>query len=342
MSQDQRTRKRAVRPSQGATAKTSSPIPGAGGAADRGAPASEADPKLEARAASPNPTEDLPQSPAAIGAILNDLHKFIAHGELILRELASNPNFLAPTPGVIKLEEWLSYLTSRVFPELGPFQSSGGTIAVKPPDFDHGPWLSVIHRYLDCQAVREALQRLQSHLIELNKLDPIRPAPRPHTLNRRRPSPLDDAGESWEKQMRLDEEVARKREALGRDIVTEFDTFLESSRSLRGQLAVRLLDVEEPPRQDLPEWDKENLRLRWKGEVVRTVRCDAAVIIVILDSFQELEWRLRIPNPLTGPPENREEKLNSAIDSLNRKLKMLRFHTEKNCTEIWWEPIQRD
>ena len=196
-------------------------------------------------AASPNPTEDLPQSPAGIGAILNDLHGFIAYGELILSKLASNPNFLAPTPGIIKLEDWLSYLTSRVFPDLGPFQSSGGTIAVKPPHFVRGPRLSVILRYLDCQAVREALQRLQSHLIELNKLDPIRPAPRPPTLNRRRPSPLDDADESWAIQMRSDEEKLKKREALGRDIVTEFDTFLERFRSLGPRFADRLLEGEE-------------------------------------------------------------------------------------------------
>jgi hypothetical protein len=185
-------------------------------------------------------------------------------------------------------------------------------------------------------------------------------------------------------QMRSDEEWARKRAALGRDIVTEFDTFLGWFRSLRGQLADRLHEGEEshgnisrratvgvggaadqretdespttapssplpakmkgkePPRQDLPEWDKENLLLRWKGEVVRKVKFDAHDIIVILDSFRELEWRRMIPNPLTGPSANREEKLKSAIDSLNRKLKMLRFHTAKNCTEIWWEPIQLD
>jgi hypothetical protein len=100
--------------------------------------------------------------------------------------------------------------------------------------------------------------------------------------------------------------------------------------------------AQEPPRQDLPEWDKENLRLRWKGEVVRKIRCDASDIILILDSFHELGWRRRIPNPLTGPPANREQKLDSAIDSLKCKLKMLLFHTARNCREIWWEPIQPD
>jgi hypothetical protein len=190
------------------------------------------DPKPEARAASPNLTEDLPQSPEAIGAILNDLHGFIAYGELILSKLASNPNFPAPAPGIIKLEDWLFYLTSRVFPELGPFESSGGTIAVKPPNFDHGPRLSVILRYLDCQAVREALQRLQSHLIELNKLDPLRPVPPPLRLDRRRPSPFIDEDESWEIQTPSVDEWVTKREALGRDIVTEFATFLDWFRSL--------------------------------------------------------------------------------------------------------------
>jgi hypothetical protein len=335
--------------------------------------------KPEARAASANPTEDHPQSPAAIGAILNDLHGFIAYGELILRGLASNPNYPAPTPGIIKLEDWLFYLTSHVFPDLGPFPSSGGTIALRPPEFDHGPRLSVILRYLDCQAVREALQRLQSHLIELNKLDPIRPAPPPPRLNRRRL--FFDEDESWKIQTPSDDEWARKREALGWDIVTEFGTFLGWFRSLRGRLADRLHEGEEshgniswratvgvggaadqreterspttapssplpaqmmgkePPRQDLPEWDKENLRLRWKDEVVRTIRCDADDVILILDSFHEQGWPQRILNPLPGPPENREEKLNSAISSLNHKLKMLRFHTARNCKEIWWEPI---
>ena len=133
----------------------------------------------------------------------------------------------------------------------------------------------------------------------------------------------------------------RKCAALGRDIVTEFDTFLGWFRSLSRQLAVRLLEGEES-HEDVPEWDKENLRLRWKGEVVRKVKFDGDDIILILDSFHELEWRTRIPNPLTGPPEKRDQKLQSAIDSLNSNLKMLRFHTAKNCTEIWWEPIQPD
>jgi hypothetical protein len=231
-----------------APAKTSSPIPGASGAADRGAPASEADPKPEAQAASPNPTEDLPQSPEAIDAILNDLHGFITFGEQILRELASNPNYLAPNRGVIKLEEWLFYLTNHVFPELGPFQSSGGTIPLGLQDFVHGPRLSVILRYLDRQTVREAVQRLQSDVIELNKLDPLRDTPPAPRLNRRRPSPFvdeDESKESMKIQMRLDEERATKREALGRDIVTEFVTFLGWFRSLREKLAVRLHEGEE-------------------------------------------------------------------------------------------------
>jgi hypothetical protein len=228
-----------------APAKTSLPIPSAGGAADRGVPASGSDTKPEARAASANPTEDLSQSPAAIAAILNNLHGFIDYGELIRRELASDPNFLAPTRGVIKLEDWLFYLTSHVFPELGPFQSSGDTSTLRPQDFVDGPWLSAILRYLDCQAVREVVQRLQSHLSALNKLDPLRSGPPAPTLYRRRRSPLDDADESWKIQMQLDEERERKRAALGRDIVTEFDTFLELFRSLERQLAVRSLEGEE-------------------------------------------------------------------------------------------------
>jgi hypothetical protein len=201
--------------------------------------------KSEAQAASANPTEDLPQSPAAIGAILNDLHGFIAYGEQILRELASNPNYLAPTRAVIKLEDWLFYLTNHVFPELGPFQSSGGTIPLGLQDFVHGPRLSVILRYVDRQTVREAVQRLQSDVIELNKLDPLRPTPPPLRLNRRRPPPFVDEDESREIQTQSVDEWARKREALGRDIVTEFDTFLEWFRSLRGQLADRSLEGEE-------------------------------------------------------------------------------------------------
>jgi hypothetical protein len=231
-----------------ARAKTSSPIPGVGRAADRGVPVSGSDTKPEARAALANPTEELPQSPVAIGAILNDLHGFIAYGELILGELAPNSNFPAPTLGIIKLEEWLFCLTSHVFPDLGPSQSSGGTIAVRPPEFENGPRLSVILCYLDCQAVREAVQQLQSDVIELNKLDPLRPTPPPPRLNRRRPSPFVDADESKEStevQRRLDEERATKREALGRDIVTEFDTLLGWFRSLRVRLAVRSLESEE-------------------------------------------------------------------------------------------------
>jgi hypothetical protein len=377
MSQDQRTRKRAVRPSQGAPAKASSPIPGAGGAADRGAPASEADPKPEARAASPNPTEDLPQSPAAIDAILKDLHGFIAYGELILGELAPNSNYLAPTPGIIKLENWLFYLTSRVFPDLGPFQSSGGTIAVKPPHFDHGPLLSVILRYLDRQAVREAFQRLQSHLIELNKLDPLRPGPRPPTRNRRWPSPLDDADERWEIQMRLDEERARKCEALARDIVTEFATFLEWFRFLRGQLADRLLEGEESHIQDCLNLNPEPATRRpaaTNPDVLTpqgpTSNSDTSPLIPSAVDSQKPRWirdRSELwvgkklvrtvseqagfiyildefesqgwPNTIddTHPKGSDRERLRLALRRLNRGTLMIRFGRTRKGKGIYWD-----
>ena len=166
---------------------TSPPIPCEGGSGvEDGIPAPESGHASEARVGAPNPPVSVPGSPAAIRAILDDLHGFIAYGESILGELASDPSCFAPPRSLIRLEAWLFYLSRRVFPGLDAFETTGSKIPVKPADFSPGPTLSAVPRYLDQAAINSCLGSLNRSIEQYNHLSPLRPVPRPPRPNRKR------------------------------------------------------------------------------------------------------------------------------------------------------------
>src|SRR3954447_11640198 len=85
-----------------------------GGAAADGVPIADADRQPVARDSPSVPTGTLPQDPATIGAIPDDLHGLVGYGAMILCEPVADPNRLALATSLIRLEDRLSYLTSRV------------------------------------------------------------------------------------------------------------------------------------------------------------------------------------------------------------------------------------
>lgn len=86
-----------------------------------------------------------------------------------------------------------------------------------------------------------------------------------------------------------------------------------------------------------PVWNKIEQKLYYDGEVIRTVRVGKAKNIVkVLDSFQELNWRLEIDCPLDAG------KSNETIKSLNENLTKIRFHAhptrEQAGGRLSWTP----
>jgi len=153
---------------------TSPPIPWDGGKApEGGVPIAEADRHPGTRAPS-KATGPLSSSPAAIREILDDLHGFIAHGELLLGELVCDPSCLAPPKSIVRLDDWLFYVTSRAFPELVDSQPAVGKIPVKPKDFSIGAWLSAVMRHLDHAAIKNCLVQLNQSIEKYNEICPLR------------------------------------------------------------------------------------------------------------------------------------------------------------------------
>jgi len=89
-----------------------------------------------------------------------------------------------------------------------------------------------------------------------------------------------------------------------------------------------------------PVWDAENRTLWWNGRVViRFERRAAPNPELLLESFQELRWVRRMPNPFHGNHKKAHEKLRNAIKKLNRRQNVLRFHGGGDGESVRWELI---
>jgi hypothetical protein len=90
---------------------------------------------------------------------------------------------------------------------------------------------------------------------------------------------------------------------------------------------------------DRPEWNRGRGQLLFRGNVVKRARVGIAKnVVMVLDSFQELDWQERVDDPL---PEGRnQQRLHETIKSLNRGLNGLRFHADGKGQGFVWEPAE--
>lgn len=86
-----------------------------------------------------------------------------------------------------------------------------------------------------------------------------------------------------------------------------------------------------------PSWRKQLGELRYRGEVVRQVKSDAANVRRILDAFETDGWPDEIYDPF--PPKETSASRRRAVETLNRNLRLVRFKSTGNGTRIGWQPI---
>jgi hypothetical protein len=265
----------------------------------------------------------------ATRATLDDLHAFIEYGELLLGELASDPYRFAPPKSIVRLEDWLFFLTSRLFPGVVAFLTTGSQIPVKPDDFSYGPMLSTVLRHLDQASIEHCLVLLNRSIEEYNCISPLRRDPRPvrpNSRNRRliviededagdmHPT-LDDSYDQW-----LD-----SKNRLEQEIVQRFDAFLEPFRSFERLLAERLATEEGEDKQ-------------WSGSGDRGLPCELG------DTVLRSHAPFYSPGPtvvrdVTGPAVEDDPKTSRLNDGLNLPDGL--DHTETGEVKDWIKGSKR-
>jgi hypothetical protein len=107
---------------------------------------------------------------------------------------------------------------------------------------------------------------------------------------------------------------------------------------------LRALGEPDIPADVKPTWDKETGKICLGGLPVKTVhRLKAATNVSrILNSFHEEGWPPQIADPL--PPikelkQSPQQRLQDAVNSLNDRLKLIRFHLVDSGEGVLWERL---
>lgn len=91
----------------------------------------------------------------------------------------------------------------------------------------------------------------------------------------------------------------------------------------------------------LPLWDKDRRLLRFDSRVVKQFKVPAPNQEVILVTFQEEGWAVRIDDPLPAVPAiDPRRRLHDTINSLNRNQRahLVRFYGDGSGEAVCWEP----
>jgi hypothetical protein len=94
----------------------------------------------------------------------------------------------------------------------------------------------------------------------------------------------------------------------------------------------------EPVPREVPVYNSTLRELRYKGKRVRRIRKGAVNLERILEVFEEEGWPPSIQDPLSGPPEGREDRLHNALTRLNDKQTgEVRIVFHRTGSIIYWE-----
>ena len=106
------------------------------------------------------------------------------------------------------------------------------------------------------------------------------------------------------------------------------------SEHTAGWLLRELGEKENSHSIERPHWDVESGELRLGGRIIRRVKIRRVPsnIQQVLDSFQEAGWPTRIENPVGDD----QHQLHLTLQSLNRRLDLIRFHSHEGGRAISW------
>lgn len=104
----------------------------------------------------------------------------------------------------------------------------------------------------------------------------------------------------------------------------------------------RIHSHQDGPLPEKPVWDVERQVLEYGGYVVKHFRWQAANQELILTTFQEEGWPVRIADPLSPSPEiDTKRRLSDAIKCLNRKQvnQLIHFRGDGTGQAVVWESL---
>jgi hypothetical protein len=146
-----------------------------------------------------------------------------------------------------------------------------------------------------------------------------------------------------------DQQTHRIFRAVGDLALSDDDCFVltESGSAFEATLfAQQLAPRKEKPipsisaERRVPTWNRKRGELRLGDIVVKRFKVPAANQELILDSFEELGWPDYIDDPLPPQPEqDSKRRLHAAIDRLNLKQRLIRFHVARSGCGIRWELV---
>ena len=89
-----------------------------------------------------------------------------------------------------------------------------------------------------------------------------------------------------------------------------------------------------------PRWNRDESKLFFGKKLIKKIRrpSNAMNVIQVFDTFENQGWPSRIDDPLTDEQGTRDQqRLHLTIRSLNRDLKLIRFHADGYGTGIIWQ-----
>jgi hypothetical protein len=92
-------------------------------------------------------------------------------------------------------------------------------------------------------------------------------------------------------------------------------------------------------RPSTPEWDADRGELKFGGAIVRHVKRNAVNIRLVLDSFQELGWPIRIDDPAAGGKN--QSRVNGTVKRMNQELTKIRFHADGSGAGYSWSQADK-
>jgi hypothetical protein len=131
----------------------------------------------------------------------------------------------------------------------------------------------------------------------------------------------------------------------------EFEEFAEVVQSLAERVHLlrdlehrfvtkRRINAADKQQSLRPHWNKGRRELTIDGVLVKSFRRIAANQFLVLDGFEELGWPKQIDDPMSGNCDDKVQRLNDTVKSLNEQngLGRIRFSANGSGTGFCWAP----
>lgn len=119
------------------------------------------------------------------------------------------------------------------------------------------------------------------------------------------------------------------------DVARNLYSALERAREKLTGVQLSTIDLNGVPQ---PSWNRIKGVLTFDNQTIRTISCigKAKNVVMVLDTFEEEEWPVRIDSPL---PSSNSQKHHATIYSLNTNLDRIKFKSDGEGEGFIWEAV---